>query len=110
MRPAVAAFAAQALPNLAGCRVVEVGSFNVNGSIRSTIEAKGADSAGLVLSVDTLEHVEDWRAVVSEMKLTCSPGGLILLAAAPIGFQRHDHPGDFWRVSARESAGYVRGL
>lgn len=139
MRPACKDFAEQYLPPLEGCRVVEVGSLYVNDSIRSVIEAKGCgeyvgvdivlgggvdivgdacelsslvgeESAGLVISIDTLEHILDWRRAVSEMKRTCAPRGMILVTAAPVGFRRHDYPTELLAFYGRPVSAHVRRL
>ncbi|MFA5100220.1 MAG: methyltransferase domain-containing protein [Candidatus Omnitrophota bacterium] len=111
---------------VAGKRVLEVGSQDVNGSIRPFVEALkpreyigadmapgkgvdvivnssgligkfGPDSFDLVISTSLLEHVRDWKAAVHNMKGVCRPGGMILLTTCACGFQYHGHPYDFWR-------------
>jgi SAM-dependent methyltransferase len=115
-----------------GKRVLEVGSLNVNGSLRPHVEAlgpasyKGIDlTAGpgvdmvadisdrgwtrggfdLVISTEMLEHAKDWREAVRCMKRLLDPLGVILLTTRSIGFARHhEHPGDFWRFSVEQMA------
>ena len=46
------------------------------------IDAKAAGELGpfdCVISADTMEHVEDWRAVVHAIVDACRPGGLIVI-------------------------------
>ena len=110
-----------------GRRVLDVGSRNVNGSVRDIIMAKGAaEYAGvdlrpgpgvdlvcdagklaqrfgasafdIVVSACTLEHVRDLPRAVSNIKHVCCPGGLILIAV-PSRWPRHDYPGDYWRFT-----------
>jgi len=111
---------------LAGKKVLEVGSQDVNGSVRPFVEALqpseytgadmvagkgvdvicnssglierfGKDSFDLVISTSLIEHVRDWKAAVHNMKGVCKPGGLILLTTCAFGFQYHGYPFDFWR-------------
>jgi SAM-dependent methyltransferase len=111
---------------VAGKKVLEVGSQDVNGSIRPFVEALqpqeytgvdmvagkdvdvicnssglierfGKDSFDLVISTSLIEHVQDWKAAVHNMKGVCKPGGLILLTTCAFGFQYHGYPYDFWR-------------
>jgi len=112
---------------VAGKRVLEAGSQDVNGSIRpfvekalnpreyigadmsagkgvdvvcnssGLIEKFGRDSFDLVISTSLLEHVQDWKAAIHNMKGVCRPGGTILLTTCAPGFQYHGYPYDFWR-------------
>ncbi len=112
--------------DVAGKRVLEVGSYDVNGSVRAGIEAlgcleyigvdiqegKGVDkicdaadlvkefgpgSFDIIISTEMLEHVEHWQAAVSNMKQVCCAGGLILITARSKGCPRHGYPDDYWR-------------
>src|SRR5262245_27728467 len=87
--------------------VLEVGSRDINGSLRPYIASLGprsyvgvdsergpgvdevcpaeqlihrfgSESFDLVISTEMLEHVRDWRAVVSNLKRTVRPGGTLL--------------------------------
>src|SRR2546428_3860852 len=107
-------------------RVLEVGSRDINGSLRPIIESLapseyvgvdaeagpgvdlvgkvegiadrfGEDSFDLVISTEMLEHVRDWRIAVSNMKRVCRGNGVIILTTRSIGFQYHGYPYDFWR-------------
>ncbi|TAN40745.1 MAG: class I SAM-dependent methyltransferase [Nitrospirae bacterium] len=107
-------------------RVIEVGAYDVNGSLRPVIEVRkpaeyvGVDIAGgygvdvvcpaedllerfgresfdLVVSTEMLEHVRDWRKVISNFKGICRPGGAILITTRSRGFAYHGWPYDFWR-------------
>jgi SAM-dependent methyltransferase len=110
-----------------GKRVLEVGSLDVNGSPRVVLErfnpseyigvdiaeGKGVDlicraedlvskfgenSFDFVVSTCALEHIEDWKASVSNIKRICKSNGVILIIV-PAKWPKHDYPYDFWRFS-----------
>jgi len=113
-------------------RILEVGSKYVNGSIRPLIqnfsspkeyigvdissgkmvdlvlhaeriaEYFGAESFDFVLSAELLEHVMDWRVVISAMKLTVKRGGYIYITTRSKGFGYHGYPYDFWRYEVED--------
>jgi len=128
MHESVIAFAQRVLrPEMvAGKIVLEVGSRNVNGSVRPVVEAMsplaytgldmemgpGVDvvanatriselfvAADLVVSTEMLEHAEDWRTVVREMKNVLRPNGHLLVTTRSKGFPLHEYPSDWWRYS-----------
>jgi len=109
-------------------RVLEVGSFNVNGSLRDWIlgnlcitEYVGVDiqiqrgyvetvadasmlpfrgeSFDVVISTEVLEHVKNWRAVVAEMVRVLKRGGLLVITTRSPGYPLHSYPYDFWRYT-----------
>ena len=111
---------------VAGRRVIEVGARNVNGSLRPMLEAwKAAEYVGVALepgpgvdviasaeqlvatfgegrfdvlvSSEVIEHVRDWRAVLSNCKRVHAPGGLILITTRSPGYPNNAFPHDFWR-------------
>lgn len=104
--------------------VLEVGSYDENGSIRPLImemapavyvgtdmrEGPGVDIVAdistthlglfdVVCSAGTLEHMEDWRGCITSMKRHVKPGGLLLLTTVSPGFPLHDYPSDYWRFT-----------
>lgn len=112
-----------------GRRVLEVGSQNVNGSIRPWLEfmqpqkylgidiepGPGVDKIlsihdlattygrtpfDLVLCTEVLEHVADWRSAIRNLKAACKPGGYLIITTRRPGFPRHEHPNDYWRYTA----------
>jgi SAM-dependent methyltransferase len=111
-----------------GRDVIEVGSRDVNGSLRSIIESWGADrymgvdiekgvgvdvvckaedlvdkfgedSFDLVISTEALEHIRNWQGAISNIKRVCKKGGIVLLTTRSEGYGYHGYPSDFWRFS-----------
>lgn len=109
-----------------GKRVLEVGSIDVNGNLRPTvtvlapreyvgvdieagkgvdivcsaesiIDRFGKESFDALISTEMLEHVRDWKKVISNIKNIVKPGGVILLTTRSRGFKYHGFPYDFWR-------------
>ena len=103
-------------------KVLEVGSLDVNGGIRSIVEVFGIDmregpGVDLVCSVDdlgkhfemgyfdacvscgTFEHIENWKAFVTETWAAVKEGGWLVLTVASLDKGRHDYPNDYWRFS-----------
>lgn len=109
-------------------RILEVGSCNVNGSPRDIVEpmkpnqyigvdagpGRGVDmivnaehlwqkfereSFDVVLSTQMLEHVVNWKRIVSQLKLMVRPNGLLYVTTASPGFPYHPYPIDVWRFS-----------
>ena len=108
-------------------RVLEVGSKYVNGSVRPLIEKFlfpreyvgidiepgkyvdvvvaaeeavdyfGPESFDVVIAAELLEHVHDWRFVVSSMKKILKPNGYLYITTRSWGFPFHAYPYDFWR-------------
>lgn len=112
-------------------RILEVGSFNVNGSLRFLIETYkpaeyiGADIAAgsgvdvicnateleekfgeksfdMVVATELIEHVKDWRRAIHNIKAVCKPGGVILVTTRSPGFAYHGYPYDFWRYELKD--------
>ncbi len=110
-----------------GKRILEVGSLNVNGTLRHAIEKMnpleyigvdiiegngvdiicdaenlvgrfGEESFDFVLSTCMLEHVQDWKTCVSQIKRVCKKGGYILIIV-PSMYPYHEYPHDYWRFS-----------
>ena len=116
-----------------GKRVLEVGSYDVNGSpapmVRSwgpaeyigvdiqpgpkvdvlcaaedLVEHFGAESFDVVISTEMLEHILDWPKAISNLKRVCKKDGLILLTTRSKGFAWHPHPVDYWRFESEDFA------
>ena len=97
----------------AGTRVLEIGSLDINGSVRTHFSAAayiGLDvGAGpgvdlvcqsqdydapdnafdVVLSCETMEHNPYWRETFANMLRLCRPGGLVLMTCATTGRAEH---------------------
>ena len=109
-----------------GLAVLEVGAADVNGGVRSVVSALlparyvgvdlhlgpgvdvvcdageltayfGEQSFDVVISTEMLEHVEDWRLVVTNLKRVLRPRGYLLVTTRSIGFPYHGNPYDYWR-------------
>jgi len=114
-----------------GLRVLEIGSKDVNGSIRpavmkyepgeyigTDIEAGNgvdviADAAqlvehfgesrfDLVIASEMLEHVADWRTVISNMKRVTTENGYLVITTRSRGFPFHAFPSDYWRYEPED--------
>lgn len=57
-----------------------------------------AESAGTVLILDTLEHVEFPRKAIEEIYRILKPNGILIMSSV-MNFPIHDHPYDYWRFT-----------
>jgi len=113
-------------------KVLEVGSRYINGSVRPLIEKflnpkeyigidiepgmfvdlvipaeRLLDNFGpaffdVVIATELLEHVRDWRLVISNMKRVLKPKGYIYITTRSRGFPYHGYPYDFWRFEVED--------
>ena len=109
-----------------GCDILEVGSANINGTPRSIFQGLARSYIGvdlvpgdgvdqvldavqllsvfqpeqfdLVISAEMLEHCEDWRAAINQMKTVLKPCGHLFLTTRSPGFGYHNPP-DYWRFT-----------
>ena len=138
MHSSVMAWAREALTrdDVAGARVLEVGSRSVNGSVwpvirvlgpasyvgvdkipgrgvnrvvdvADLVDRFGVEAFDLVVSTEMLEHVEDWRVAVRQMAAVTRLGGLVVITTRSEGFPYHEHPVDRWRFSVEQMARIV---
>ena len=57
-----------------------------------------AETAGTVLCLDTLEHVEFPRKALGEIHRILKPGGVVVMSSS-MRFPIHEHPHDYWRFT-----------
>ncbi|HLC94538.1 MAG TPA: methyltransferase domain-containing protein [Patescibacteria group bacterium] len=113
-----------------GKKIIEVGSYDVNGSLRyiiellkpkeyigvdiergsgvdiicsaeKLIERFGKNSFDVVISTCVLEHVRDWKTSVSNIKNVCRENGVIIIIV-PSQWGFHPYPQDYWRFSRKD--------
>jgi SAM-dependent methyltransferase len=111
--------------------VLEVGAYNVNGSLRPLIESWGPskyvgvdivqgigvdeicstdeivnkfgkESFDIIISTEMLEHVKDWKKAISNFKNVCKKKGTILITTRTKGAEYHAWPYDFWRYEIED--------
>ena len=111
---------------VAGCRVLDVGACDFNGSIRPLLESYGPaeylgidvlagpcvdrvmdandlvsefgeESFDIVIAMEMLEHSPEWQHSVRAMKGVCKRGGLLVVTAPSHGYPYHGYPDDYWR-------------
>ena len=115
-----------------GKRVLEVGSKYVNGSVRPLIERFcspkeyigidieagkfvdlilpveklveyfGSESFDVVITTELLEHIQNWRLVISNLKEVLKRGGYIYITTRSYGFPFHAYPHDYWRYEVKD--------
>jgi SAM-dependent methyltransferase len=66
------------------------------------VERFGESSFDLVIAVELLEHVRDWREAVSNLKKVCKPDGAIIVTTRSRGYPYHAAPYDFWRFETED--------
>lgn len=114
--------------------VLEVGSYNVNGTVRDLLpqpyvgvdmrEGPGVDVVldlaenvlepifHTLVCLETLEHCAEPLAVLRNLRESALPGARFF-GSWPFMFEVHDYPDDYWRVTPSgfryllEQAGYV---
>jgi SAM-dependent methyltransferase len=111
-----------------GKAILEVGSYNVNGSLKDIIikfnpklyvgvdiregpnvdivcdiynieYLFGMESFDGIVCTEVLEHVEDWCVAIYNLRQVVKPGGFILITVPTIGFPYHEYPSDYWRFT-----------
>lgn len=113
-----------------GKRIIDIGSYDFNGSLRPIVEFLnpleyvgidiqegpgvdmvcsaedvlkyfGPESFDIVISTEMIEHVKDWKTVLSNFKNICKVGGIIIITTRSYGYPYHPHP-DFWRFQKED--------
>lgn len=131
-------FASRAIQDheIRGKRVIDVGSYDVNGSFRHLVKSFqprewvgvdlamcnhghdpcvtmmldatellrrfGAESFDFVMSSEMLEHVQDWRFVIHNLKTVVKKGSPLVITTRSPGFCYHCHPRDYWRFTGSD--------
>lgn len=140
MHPGVIDWVKRVLPTeqITGRDVLEVGSYDVNGSVRPYIESLqprrylGVDAergpsvdrvvdceklteqvAGrwdVVIYTEMLEHVRNWRVCMEQLAAAMARQGLLLITTRSPGFPYHPFPEDHWRFTCDDMHGILEAL
>ena len=65
------------------------------------VEFFGPTAFDLIISLFTIEHVENWKVAISHFKNVCKPGGSIFIATCTQQFPYHDSF-DAWRFEVQD--------
>jgi len=119
--------------------ILDVGAYNVNGSIKDWISNRfeNVDYIGLdlfpqydyvdivgdasylpfsdnafdiVISTEVLEHVYSWKSVISELIRVLKLGGLLIITTRSPGFPLHSYPHDYWRYTIEDFKNIFRDM
>jgi len=117
--------------DIRGKSVIEVGSYDVNGSLRPIAEAFGPgyyvgvdiqmgpgvdqickaedliskfgrNKFDVLICTELLEHVRNWKKVIHNIKQVIKPDGVVLITTRSKGFGYHGYPFDFWRYETSD--------
>lgn len=108
--------------NLLDAKTLDVGSLDINGSLRPIFkdytgmdmrEGKNVDVVAngheipfgentfdCVVCAETLEHDDFPQKTIDEIHRVIKPGGWLILAAPGPRFPIHNYPSDYWRFTA----------
>lgn len=119
--------------NVLSGRILDVGSMNVNGSLRSVltidvgvdmregpgvdeicnctklVDRFGPESFDCVASADMLEHCLKWDKCLENMWAVLKPNGYLFLTMAIKTKGRHAYPDDYWRFDMADFVGIFDG-
>lgn len=109
--------------------ILDIGSYDVNGSLRSIIQPTlavksylgtdmragsgvdqvipaeqllnkfGEKSFDIIICTEMLEHAANWQTCIMNIKYLLRSNGMLLLTTRSQGFPLHDYPFDCWRFS-----------
>ena len=106
--------------------VIEIGSLDVNGSVRPIVEELspgryigvdiqmgpgvdeicdvyeilekyGQNKFDLLIATELIEHIRDWRKAVRNFKHILTTNGVLFITTRSEGFVYHGYPSDYWR-------------
>jgi len=122
MQQKVFAFVQEQIKDLDKPKTLDVGSLNVNGSLRELFEdytgldMREGDNVDVVANshelpfkdesfdcvtcVETLEHDDNPFKTLEEIYRVLKPGGKAIVAASGINFPKHAYPSDYFRYTA----------
>lgn len=108
-------------PHIKIGKTLEVGSMDINGSIRHHFSdyvgidmrpGKNVDRVAnghripfeseffdTVICLEMIEHDDRFWITILEISRVLRSGGMAILTAPTIGFARHDYPSDYWRFT-----------
>ena len=124
-------FSKKAIPFLnQGSFILEIGSRDVNGSVRSVLSSLSSSYVGIdiidgpgvdevldvanitkrfekkffdvVVSTEMLEHCFDWQSAIYQMLKVLKQRGVLILTTRSPGFELHDYPSDYWRFTKKD--------
>lgn len=65
--------------------------------VSEIVDRFGPCSFDVILSLESLEHIENWPLAISNMKRVVRPLGSIVLTTRSYGYPLHGFPEDYWR-------------
>lgn len=117
--------------DIEGKSVLEVGSLDINGSLRPFVNSLnpskyigvdvtngngvdlicnvydivnrfGKESFDILIATELLEHICYWRKAVHNFKQIIKPNGILILTTRSKGFRLHGYPHDYWRFECED--------
>lgn len=114
--------------DISGKSILEIGSFDFNGSpryyvekhnpkkylgidivsgkgvdeicdVQSIVERYGKESYDIVICMEVIEHILDWKNAIEKMKTVLTKNGKLIITTRSPGFPIHGWPDDYWRFT-----------